>query len=65
MVNYILLGLVLLDFLLSALGDLVPSGRRDAWGDVDGCAELDSGGIVGGDWGDMVNMLFDLAWRRG
>ncbi len=27
----------------------------------DGCAEPDSGGIVGGDWCDMVNMLL----RRG
>ena len=65
MVNYLLLGLALSDFLLPALGDFVPSGGRDAWGDVDGCAEPDSGGIVGGDWCDTVNMLFNLAWRRG
>jgi hypothetical protein len=65
MVNYVLLGVALLDFLLPALGYFVLSGGRDAWGDVDGCAELDLGGIVGGDWCDIVNMLFDLAWRRG
>ena len=63
--SIILLGLALLDFLLPAHGNFVPSGGRDAWGDVDVCAEPDAGGIVGGDFCDTFKMLFDLAWWRG
>jgi hypothetical protein len=55
----------LLEFLLPPLGYFVSIGEGDAWGYVDGGAELDSWGIIGGRWGAMVIMLFDLAWRRG
>ena len=57
--------MALLEFLLPPLGYFVASGGGDAWGYVDGGAELDSGGIIGVQGGDVVNMLFDQAWWRG